>query len=95
MLVVMKNDATESQVAAVISEIEKMGYRGVPMPGAIRTAICILGNKGPIDAGLLLAIDGVKEAIPVTKQYKLVSRETHPDATIITIGDVKIGAENL
>jgi 3-deoxy-7-phosphoheptulonate synthase len=91
MLVVMKNDATEAQVASVIKEIEKMGYRGVPMPGAIRTAICILGNKGPIDAGLLLAIDGVKEAIPVTKQYKLVSRETHPDATIVTVGDVKIG----
>jgi 3-deoxy-7-phosphoheptulonate synthase len=91
MLVVMKNDATEAQVASVIKEIEKMGYRGVPMPGAIRTAICILGNKGPIDAGLLMAIDGVKEAIPVTKQYKLVSRETHPDATIITMGDVKIG----
>jgi len=88
---VMKNDATEAQVQAVISEIEKMGYRGVPMPGAVRTAICILGNKGPIDASLLLAIDGVKEAIPVTKQYKLVSRETHPDASVITVGDVKIG----
>ena len=91
MLVVMKNDATEAQVASVIKEIEKMGYRGVPMPGIIRTAICILGNKGPIDAGLLLAIDGVKEAIPVTRQYKLVSRETHPAATVVTVGDIKIG----
>jgi 3-deoxy-7-phosphoheptulonate synthase len=91
MLVVMKNDATEAQVQSVIKEIEKMGYRGVPMPGAIRTAICILGNKGPIEAGQLLALEGVKEAIPVTKQYKLVSRETHPDATVVTVGDVKIG----
>jgi 3-deoxy-7-phosphoheptulonate synthase len=91
MLVVMKNDATEEQVQAVIKEIEKMGYRGVPMPGALRTAVCILGNKGSIDATQLLAIEGVKEAIPVTKPYKLVSRETHPDATAITIGNVKIG----
>jgi len=91
MLVVMKNDASEAQVDAVIKEIEKMGYRGVPMPGAIRTAICVLGNKGPIEAGRLLAIEGVKEAIPVTRPYKLVSRETHPDSTIVTIGDVKIG----
>jgi len=29
MLVVMKNDATEEQVSAVIEEIEKMGYRGM------------------------------------------------------------------
>jgi 3-deoxy-7-phosphoheptulonate synthase len=91
MLVVMKNDATEEQVQAVILEIQKMGYRGVPMPGAIRTAICILGNKGPVNAAQLLALEGVKEAIPVTKPYKLVSRETHPDSTVISIGDVQIG----
>jgi 3-deoxy-7-phosphoheptulonate synthase len=92
MLIVMKNDATEEQVQTVIKEIEKMGYRGVPMPGALRTAVCILGNKGPIDASLLLAMDGVKEAIPVTKPYKLVSREIHPESTIVTIGNIKIGA---
>jgi 3-deoxy-7-phosphoheptulonate synthase len=91
MLVVMKNDATEAQVQSVINEIEKMGYRGVPMPGAVRTAICVLGNKGPLDAGQFLALEGVKEAIPVTKQYKLVSRETHPDATVVTVGEVRIG----
>jgi 3-deoxy-7-phosphoheptulonate synthase len=92
MLVVMKNDATEEQVQNIIKEIEKMGYRGVPMPGALRTAVCILGNKGPINAAQLLALEGVKEAIPVTKPYKLVSRETHPDSTVISIGNVKIGA---
>jgi len=91
MLVVMKNDATEAQVEAVIKEIERMGYRGVPMPGAIRTAICILGNRGPVEAAQLLALEGVKEAIPVTRQYKLVSRETHPDSTIISVGEIKIG----
>ncbi|MHB8104216.1 MAG: 3-deoxy-7-phosphoheptulonate synthase [Dehalococcoidales bacterium] len=92
MLVVMKNDATDEQVQNLLKEIEKMGYRAIPMPGALRTAVCILGNKGPIDAARLLAMDGVKEAIPVTKPYKLVSRETHPDSTVVTIGDVKIGA---
>jgi 3-deoxy-7-phosphoheptulonate synthase len=91
MLVVMKNDATEAQVEAVIQQIQKMGFRGVPMPGAQRTAVCIIGNKGPVEASLLLAMDGVKEAIPVTKPYKLVGREAHPESTVITVGDVKIG----
>jgi 3-deoxy-7-phosphoheptulonate synthase len=91
MLVVMKNDATETQVEAVIQQIQKMGLRGVPMPGVQRTAVCIIGNKGPVEASLLLAMDGVKEAIPVTKPYKLVGREAHPESTVITIGDVKIG----
>ncbi len=92
MLVVMKNDATQAQVQAVIKEIEAMGYRGVPMPGVERTAVCILGNKGPVENAGLLALDGVKETIVVTKPYKLVSRETHPESTVITIGDVQIGA---
>jgi len=95
MLVVMKNDATEQQVQTVIREIEKMGYRGVPMPGAQRTAICIVGNRGPVEDSGLLALDGVKETIRVTKPYKLVSREIQMEPTVITIGDVRIGGGEL
>jgi 3-deoxy-7-phosphoheptulonate synthase len=61
------------------------------MPGVQRTAVCIVGNTGPVDDSRLLVLAGVKETIRVTKPYKLVSRETHPESTIITIGDVKIG----
>jgi len=91
MLVIMKNDATEAQVQAVVREIESLGYRGVPMPGAQRTAVCIIGNKGPVEDSRLLSLDGVKEAIPVTKPYKLVSRETQPQSTVITVNNIKIG----
>jgi 3-deoxy-7-phosphoheptulonate synthase len=91
MLVVMKNGATDDQIQAVINEIQKMGYRGVSMPGAQRTAVCIIGNQHPVDGSTLLAMEGVKETITVTKPYKLVSRETQPEPTIIQIGTVKIG----
>ena len=91
MLVVMKNEATEEQVRAVIREIENMGYRGIPIPGAERTAVCIIGNEGPVDDSRLSSLGGVKETIRVTRPYKLVSRETHPQSTVITIGDVNIG----
>lgn len=93
MLVIMKNDATEAQVKAVIREIETLGYRGIPIPGVQRTAVCIVGNQGMVDDSRLLVMDGVKETIRVTKPYKLVSRETHPQSTIITIGNVMIGGE--
>jgi acetolactate synthase regulatory subunit len=39
MLIVMKSDATDSQVEAVLRVIEQLGFRGHPMPGATRTAI--------------------------------------------------------
>ena len=91
MLVVMKNSATETQMQAVIAEIEKMGFRAIPVPGAQRTAVCIVGNKGLVGDSRLLAMEGVKETIRVTKPYKLVSRETQPKSSVITIGDVQIG----
>jgi 3-deoxy-7-phosphoheptulonate synthase len=91
MLVIMKNDATEAQVDAVIREIERLGYRGLPVPGAQRTAVCIVGNQREVDDSRLLSLDGVKETIRVTKPYKLVSRETHPQPTVITVGQVTIG----
>ncbi len=92
MLVIMKNDSTKEQIEAVIQLIESMGYRGIPIPGAERTAVCIIGNRGVVDGSRLVTLPGVKEAIRVTRPYKLVSRETRSLSTIITVGDVQIGA---
>jgi 3-deoxy-7-phosphoheptulonate synthase len=91
MLVIMKNDATEAQIQTVIHHIESLGYRGIPIPGALRTAVCIVGNQGFVEDSQLLSMEGVKETLRVTKPYKLVSRETHPQPTTITFGDVVIG----
>ena len=91
MLVIMKNDATEEQIQTVISHIESLGYRGIPIPGALRTAVCIVGNQGFVEDSQLLSLEGVKETLRVTKPYKLVSRETHPQPTTITLGSLTIG----
>ena len=93
MLVIMKNDASEAQVQAVISQIKSLGFRGIPIPGALRTAVCIVGNQGFVDDSQLLSLEGVKETLRVTKPYKLVSRETHPQPSIFTIGEVTIGGK--
>jgi len=93
MLVIMKNDATQEQIQTVIQYIESLGYRGIPMPGAQRTAICIIGNQGPVEDSHILSLPGVKETLRVTKPYKLVSRETHPQPSVIKIGEVTIGSD--
>jgi 3-deoxy-7-phosphoheptulonate synthase len=93
MLVIMKNDASEEQVEGVIAQIEKLGFRGIPIPGALRTAVCIVGNQGYVDDSQLLSLDGVKETLRVTKPYKLVSRETHPQSSVIALGGVIIGGK--
>jgi 3-deoxy-7-phosphoheptulonate synthase len=83
MLVVMQAQATEAQVRAVCQKIESLGYRAHSMPGAQRTAIGITGNKGEVESGTLEEMPGVQEVIRVSKPYKLVSRDTKPDNTII------------
>ena len=83
MLVVMRAQATEEQVRAVCQKIESLGYRAHSMPGAQRTAIGITGNKGEVDSGSLEEMPGVQEVIRVSKPYKLVSRDTKPDNTVI------------
>jgi len=95
MLLVMNQNATTEQIDSVVSAIKKYGYIPRPIPGGERVSIGILYNKGPVDASLFLGMPGVKEAIPVTRPYKLVSREFQPEETIIRIGDVAIGNGSL
>jgi 3-deoxy-7-phosphoheptulonate synthase len=97
MLVVMQAQATEEQVRAVCQKIEALGYRPHPMPGAQRTAIGITGNKGEVEAGSLEEMPGVQEVIRVSKPYKLVSRDTKPDNTVIKFpnSQVTIGGRDL
>ncbi|MFQ5550982.1 MAG: 3-deoxy-7-phosphoheptulonate synthase [Gemmatimonadales bacterium] len=86
MLIVMQNDATDRDVRGVVERIEAMGYRGVPMKGSLRIAVGVVGNEGPVDGARFMGLPGVREVVPVTRPYKLVSREWQPHQTIVDIG---------
>ena len=91
MLVVMHHKATPEEIEGVVSSIEERGFVARPIPGGDRVSIGILHNKGPVEASLFLGLSGVKEVIPVTRPYKLVSREFKPENTVVKVGDVAIG----
>ena len=93
MLIVMKKDATQIQIDGVIEKIKSFNLTPVPIPGSQRTAVGIIGNAGPLDPSQFVTLDGVKEAIPVSKPYKLVSREFKPEDTRVMVGDVAIGGK--
>lgn len=95
MLVVMDKTATTEQIQAVIHIIEARGYTARPIPGGDRVSIGILNNPGPVDPSLVVGLPGVKEAIRVTRPYKLVSREIKPGDTIVDVGGVPIGGGHL
>ena len=86
MLIVMKPQATDEDIRGVCAKIEVMGFRAHPMPGAQRTAIGITGNPGPLEPEEFETLPGVAEAIPVSKPYKLVSREVKGEDSLIRVG---------
>jgi 3-deoxy-7-phosphoheptulonate synthase len=90
----MEPNCTVAEVSAVEECVRNMGYTPLPVPGPSRTAICVTGNRGAVDASVLSTLSGVIECIRVTKPYKLVGREVHPDDTVVTLGEVKIGGAN-
>jgi len=99
MLVVMQSHATEEQIRGVCERIESLGLKAHPIPGSIRTAIGITGNKGAVDLGILESLPGVIECIPVSKPYKLVSRDAKEENSVLRIptpsGDVIVGGKHV
>ncbi len=96
MLIIMRLDADRSDVERVKGKIKLLGYLPHEIPGEERLAIGITGNKGKVDPELFLTLPGVLEAIPVTKPFKLVSRDAHPAGTIVKVeGAGPLGGKEL
>ena len=91
MLIVMHHHASQEQIDQVIEAVAALGFRAEPIPGSLRTAIGVLGNQGYVDDSSIRNLPGVRETIHVSKPYKLVSRDFHPEATIVEVGGVRFG----
>ena len=91
MLIVMDHSATPEQIQSVIDTVTAAGLQAEPIPGSQRTAIGVLGNQGPVDDTAIRELPGVREIIHVSKPYKLVSRDFHPEPTVVEVGGVRIG----
>ncbi len=91
MLIVMDRGATPEQVKGVIEVISAQGLTPQPIPGGDRVAIGVLGNQGYVDESPFRGLPGVREFIHVTKPFKLVSRDFHPEDTVVKVGNVEVG----
>ncbi|KAA0893363.1 3-deoxy-7-phosphoheptulonate synthase [Oryzomonas rubra] len=91
MLIVMSHNATTADIDAVVRTVNEMGLTAAPIPGRERTAIGVLGNQGYVDDSKILELTGVQQVIHVSKPYKLVSRDFHPENTIVDVRGVRVG----
>jgi 3-deoxy-7-phosphoheptulonate synthase len=95
MLIVMDATATADDVRRVVEAVENAGLQAHPIPGAQRTAIGITGNRGSVESAAFENLPGVAEVIPVTAAYKLVSREAKREDTVVVIGGVAVGGQQV
>ena len=91
MLILMKADAPPDQVNAVMEKVREHGFRPLELPGQERTAIGVLGSNPIQLRDLVLSLPGVADAVPVSKPFKLVSREFHPQSSVVTVRDRTFG----
>jgi len=81
-------------VERVIAKLVEMGFDVHRSTGALRTVIGAVGGKTG-DPDLIEVLDGVQEVLRITEPYKLASRTFRPENTVITIGDVRIGGDEV
>jgi 3-deoxy-7-phosphoheptulonate synthase len=95
MLIVMRPQATQAQIALVVEKIHALGLDAHEIPGAQRVAIGITGNRGALDPESFASLPGVADAIRVSQPFKLVSREVKEEDTIIDVGSSRLGGPGL
>ncbi len=98
MFVVMARTASEAEILGVKSQILAEGMTPFDHQGAERVVIAVVGDVGPRKAELssrLAGLPGVEQVTPISRPFKLTSREFHPEDTVIRVLDAVIGDGSL
>jgi 3-deoxy-7-phosphoheptulonate synthase len=91
MIVVMKQEATREDIDHVVARIEELGLGSHLIEGAERTVVGVVGKTYPELRPMFETLNNVDEVVPISKPYKLSSREFNPPDTIIDVKGVRIG----
>ena len=92
MIVVMAIDSTPEQLEEVKARIERRpGLAPQVSEGAERIVVGVIGTVTPDMRDEMALLPGVSEVIPITKPYKMASREFHSENSIVMVGDVAVG----
>src|SRR5436853_1558666 len=94
MVVVMEERASEAQIEQVVARLVEMGMDVHRSTGVTRTVLGAVGRGHP-DPKLIELLDGVHEVVRISEPYKLASKTFKSEPTVVTIGDVRIGGDEV
>jgi len=86
MVVVMSTDATEADIAAVVTRVEGAGGEAFVSRGVTRTIVGLVGDVAAFGSLNLAGLAGVSNVVSISAPYKLVARAHHPDMTTVWVG---------
>jgi 3-deoxy-7-phosphoheptulonate synthase len=95
MIIIMKAGSTDQQIEGVENKLKGMGMGAHVSRGIERTVVGAIGDEARIDMDALEILPGVENVIRVMKPYKIVSRVSHPQDSIIDIKGVKLGGNQI
>ncbi len=91
MMIIMKATATKEETAHVLQRVEDLELHPHQISGSERNVIGVVGDGRPVEATAFIRLPGVASVIPISKPYKLASREFYPENTLVPIGDHIVG----
>ncbi len=95
MVVVMEERAAEDRIQHVIATLVEKGFDVHRSTGALKTVLGAVGGHRGFDTRLIEVMEGVHEVLRITEPYKLASRTFKPEKTIVSVGDLRIGGDEV
>jgi 3-deoxy-7-phosphoheptulonate synthase len=98
MIIVMTVGATELEANDVRDQIRALELTPHDNYGTERVVIAVLGDVGPVRDHLmskLSSMPGIESVTPISRPFKLASRESHPEDTVVELKGTKIGDGSL
>src|ERR1700726_5251216 len=87
----MSHGATKAEIDAVVERVHEIGLKTELSKGEERTLVGVIGGNAYAYKEAFSHLGGIHEIIPITKPFKLASREFRPLNTVVDVGGVKIG----
>ena len=95
MIISMLENATEAEIAHVIARVQELGYKAQITCGEEKTIVAAVGSGRRDELEALSAAPGVERLIPIAHPFKLVARQGRTSRTVVSVGDVRIGGDEI
>jgi 3-deoxy-7-phosphoheptulonate synthase len=95
MMIIMRTDATKDNIDLVVKRIEMQGLRAHLSQGEERTVIGAIGDGRPVNQEHFVYLPGVDRILPISRPYKLASREFRLEDTVFPLDGVQIGGDEI